>query len=471
MKRAVGFSLRVRLTVGTVALLALALCACCVLIISVSRSLLMEDAIAYTRREYDQLSTAMADNQPELGPDVSELLRTSVLRYRFMQLALAAGEDCEYVLQSGDGDIFNNSGVNAAAVLNTETLVGETTPLSKVLRLNGRDYCVAGYPQYLNGAEYTVAVVRDISATMDKVRTLSLRCVLICGGITLAAAAMTALFLSRALRPVHILKQGAEAIAQGDYTSRISLSRRDELGVLAESFNAMAEAVQGHIQTVEATSEERNLLLHALAHEMRTPVTAITGYAYALNHARLSEAQRRDAVEFIDSESRRLERLSTKLTQLVHLADGEITLAELPLSELERAAEPVLRALARESEIGLTLSFDGGALRCDCDLILLLLTNLFDNARKAGADAVAVSFENGMLSVADNGCGIPAEQLDKLTRPFYQGDPSRSQEGFGLGLALCQRIAALHGGELTVESQPGRGSRFSLRFYTSFTAP
>ena len=471
MKRRAGLSLRARLTAGTVALLALALCGCCVLILSASRATLLGDAIAYTCREYDQLSTALSENQPELDPASSELLRTSALRYSFMQLTLSAGEDCEYVLQGNGGDIYNNSGVNATAVLKLGENVSETAPSYRVLRVNGQDYCVAGYLQFLSGESCTVAVVRDISATMDQVRTLSLRCVLICGGITLAAAVTTALFLSKALRPVQALKRGAESIARGDYSSRISLNRRDELGALAESFNAMAQAVQGHVRTVEATSEERNLLLHALAHEMRTPVTAITGYAYALNHARLSDAQRRDAVEFIDSESRRLERLSTKLTQLVHLADGEIALTELPLSALERAAAPVLRAQARESGIGLTMDFGGGSLRCDPDLLILLLTNLFDNARKAGADQVNVSFENGILTVSDNGCGIPAEQLDKITQPFYQGDSSRSQEGFGLGLALCQRIAALHGGALAVESEPGRGSRFSLRFYNSFTAP
>lgn len=463
--------LRVRLTVGTVAVLALALCACCVLILSASRSILVEDAVAYTQREYQQLSSSIVPSLPEGGDDLSGLAKSAVLRYSFMTLAVAAGEDCEYVLQSEDGDLYNNSGVNAAAVLSgaAEPLWGSVP--YQMARVNGRDYCVAGYPQLLYGAEYTVAVVRDISATMDQVRTLSLRCVLICGGITLAAAAATALFLSGALRPVQALKCGAESIARGNYASRIPLKRRDELGALAESFNAMAEAVQGHVQTVEATSEERNLLLHALAHEMRTPVTAITGYAYALNHARLTEAQRRDAVDFIDSESRRLERLTTKLTQLVHLADGDVALAELSAADLERAAAPVLRAQAREAGIELTLSFGGGTLRCDCDLLILLLTNLFDNARKAGAGRVSVAFADGLLSVSDDGRGIPADQLDKITQPFYQGDPSRNQEGFGLGLTLCQRIAALHGGTLTAESEVGRGSVFSLRFpYNFFTS-
>ena len=123
---------------------------------------------------------------------------------------------------------------------------------------------------------------------------------------------------------------------------------------------------------------------------------------------------------------------------------------------------------------GAKLQFFKGTVCCRCekedeiygdaDLLLMLLTNLIDNAYKAGADRVMVSFEDGILSVTDNGHGILPEQLEKIMQPFYQGDSSRNQQGFGLGLALCQKIAVLHGSELKVSSTVGEGSRFWVDF-------
>ena len=139
------------------------------------------------------------------------------------------------------------------------------------------------------GRSYVVSVVRDLSGIRAQLRGLAVKCILISSLITLLAAAAAAVFLKRSLHPLDELRENAEAIAAGNYDRRIGTTRRDELGILANSFDAMAGAVRGHIREVEAASEARNLLLHALAHEMRTPVTAIRGYAYALQTARLSQ--------------------------------------------------------------------------------------------------------------------------------------------------------------------------------------
>ncbi len=460
--------LRTRLTVGSVILLVAALAACCTLVISASRKAILRSLTGATVQEVQTLADKLVGSIA-VDSASSEMVKRAALTNRFRYLAVTSDGKSEYVLQLDQDNLYNNSGINAYYVLNR---TGNSEAGYALVCLKGRDYCVAGQKWELLEQFYTVSVVQDITDDMDLVRSLTLRCVLICGAVTLLAAVLTALFLAKALSPVQTLKQGAEAVAAGDYTGRIDLKRRDELGSLAESFNAMAQAVSQHVQQVEATSEERNMLLHALAHEMRTPVTAITGYSYALKAARTSPDQQREAIDFIDFESRRLERLTVKLTQLVGVDDQPLKLSAIPLSQLEQKLEWILRPQAEEAGIHLTFHADiQDSVSGDGDLLLVLLTNLFDNARRAGATRVSVSLGSGQLSVSDNGSGIPKEQLDKIMQPFYQGDASRNQEGFGLGLALCQKIAELHGAHLRVESTPGEGSCFSLDFYNSFTAP
>lgn len=466
--------LRTKLTLGTMALLAAALCICCSLTVFALWQSQKTAAADYTVSEADALRQQLALSTLNLNPEDLPTTRYALLRYYFTQVARSSSEGSEYVLQEGTDNIYNNSGINVRAVLPAD--YGGNDRLiqidSAIVRLNGQDYCIAGYQEEQYGQLYTVAVVRDITQSMDKIREVILRCALIGGAVLLLTALCVVLLLNRALHPLRQLQQGAAAIAGGSYESRINLNRKDELGALGDSFDRMAEAVEQHVREVEATAEQQKLLLSALAHEMRTPVTAITGYAYALNHAKMTAEQQREAIAFVDSESRRLERLSSKLTQLISMENAPPALEQLSVSALLKTAGGILRPMAEESGVTLEMTVRGDdTVQGDADLLAVLLTNLFDNARKAGATRVTISFLDGVLSVADNGCGIPSSELEKITRPFYQVDASRNREGFGLGLALCRRIALLHGSDLLVESAEGRGSRFRICLYNSFTSP
>ena len=118
----------------------------------------------------------------------------------------------------------------------------------------------------------------------------------------------------------------------------------------------MAEAVQHHIDTVEKTSQERNMLLHALSHEMRTPVTAISGYAYALTHMRMNPEQQEEALDFVESESRRLERLYTKLTELITVTDQKVLLSPIKPEELQTQILAILSPMAEKQGIQLDVN-------------------------------------------------------------------------------------------------------------------
>ena len=458
--------LRNKLIIGTVLISAAALAVSCTLLLRTSRAALLQSAADYTRQEAGQLIIRFSSRVGGMGEDLSPSMRDTAMQYYFVQESVRSASDSEYVLQSDTAVLYNNSGVDPSDLRTIAgTAASGTDAAASVLETGGKMVAAASATFLSGGRSYVVSVVRDLSGIRAQLRGLAVKCILISSLITLLAAAAAAVFLKRSLHPLDELRENAEAIAAGNYDRRIGTTRRDELGILANSFDAMAGAVRGHIREVEAASEARNLLLHALAHEMRTPVTAIRGYAYALQTARLSQEQRTEAIDFIGSESLRLSRLSEKLAGLVGLDHVSVSASETDLPAWKAHLAQLLKDIP-----GLSLDLpEKGTLAGDPDLLTMLVVNLCENAAKAGADRIEVRFRDGVLSVRDDGCGIPEDQLELIMQPFYRGDASRGSEGFGLGLALCSRIAQVHGSRLTVHSVPGTGTEFSVDLYSSFT--
>lgn len=183
-------------------------------------------------------------------------------------------------------------------------------------------------------------------------------------------------------------------MTKGAYQTRIPLSegqlkRKDEITTVSESFNRMADAVESHINAVTAVADERRMLIGALTHEMKTPMTAIIGYAELLERAKLSEKQSEEAVSFIHREAQRLERLTQKMMQLITLTDGEdISLQDISARQLFDMAEETLRTIATRHDATLQFTENGERFAADPDLIIGVLTNLVDNSYSAGAKHV-----------------------------------------------------------------------------------
>ena len=163
---------------------------------------------------------------------------------------------------------------------------------------------MAGENIILLGSDCQICVVRNITGIFEQIRRLVFLCTVI-GVLVLAVAGVCIIvFLKYAFQPLERLKEEADAISEGDYKQRTTVRGKDELASLSHSFNTMAASVEQHITEVEETSEARNRLIHALSHEMKTPVTAICGYAYALRSVKMNEEQKSEALEFIDLETR-----------------------------------------------------------------------------------------------------------------------------------------------------------------------
>ena len=205
----------------------------------------------------------------------------------------------------------------------------------------------------------------------------------------------------------------------------------------------------------------------AFAHELKTPLTAIIGYADMLRSHRLDEEKSFMCANYIYTEGRRLETMSLRLLDIIVTKRQEI---ELQMVSAESLFFYLYDMYAAKKNMDFHFTYDEGMIRCDASLIKSVLINLLDNACKASepgsridVDGYAVS-EGYRFSVKDYGVGITEEEVYKITKAFYMVDKSRSRSrnGAGLGLALCEEILLLHHSRLEIESEPGKGSCFSF---------
>lgn len=311
--------------------------------------------------------------------------------------------------------------------------------------------------------------IEDVSYVWTKMEWLTI-CMLL---ITLAVTAVTVFVLSgilkRILRPLQELNETTKHMAEGFYDQRFHVLRQDEIGQLGESFNKMAEAVEARTHSLEESEKKKTLFMGNLTHELKTPMTAITGYAQTLLAAKLSEEQQQEALMYIYEECTRLERLSKKMMKLLEMEmDDGLAFAEISVESVFAAAQKSCGVILREKQISLKVVQHGEIFPMDADLMTDVLVNLIDNAVKAsrpGGEIILKAYEN-FIEVQDFGCGIPKEEQGKILEPFYMIDKSRSRKngGAGLGLALTAMIIRRHGAVLEIESEPGKGTRMILQF-------
>jgi signal transduction histidine kinase len=290
------------------------------------------------------------------------------------------------------------------------------------------------------------------------------------GIVILASAAVMLVLLAIVTRPIKKLTVVASQIAAGHYAERTQITTSDEIGMLGENFNQMAATIEDKIHELERTAQQKEDFVANFAHELKTPLTSVIGYADMIYQKDLSRQQVRDAAAYIMNEGMHLEALSFKLLELIVLNKEDFMLEELRADELLKDIGESLAPLMDKSHVKLEITAQAAYVHVEYDLIKTLLQNLIDNAVKAESTRIRLAGErNGrryIVTVTDNGRGIPESELARITEAFYMVDKSRSrkQHGAGLGLAIASRIAQIHGTRLVFQSKTGEGTkvRFSL---------
>lgn len=283
------------------------------------------------------------------------------------------------------------------------------------------------------------------------------------------------LLLNRIFKPLSQISQTSRKIAAGAYDTRLQVSGYNELSEMAQSFNHMAEEIQRQITELITTAEKKQQFIDNFAHELRTPLTAIYGYAEYMQKATMTEDDRLSAINYIMSESRRLQTMSYQLLELANLKNDRIAWEAQNVSGLFQSVKQTLYNKITEKEIQIEFFCEIDVIWGDACLLESLFLNLIDNAIKAcgmgGHIIVRAAIESGKKTVCiqDNGKGMTSEVLLRITEPFYRAEKSRNRRdgGAGLGLAICKQIVLSHGAELEFISHPGEGTTVRINFTTS----
>ncbi|MCL2045650.1 MAG: ATP-binding protein [Oscillospiraceae bacterium] len=289
--------------------------------------------------------------------------------------------------------------------------------------------------------------------------------------VVLLGAALSWILSFLMTRPLHRLSRVTRRIASGDLSYRADHDGKDEIGVLATDFNNMTDRLEENINELRDTMRRQEEFMGGLAHELKTPLTSIIGYADLLRGHSLSEDDRVDAANYIFLEGRRLEVLSLRLLDLIVLKKRDFTFLPIKIKNIVEDTTRLLQPALDKREVSMKNECDETECMIEPDLFMSLLVNLIDNARKAIDDSGAIIIQSRTLDdfceirVSDNGRGIPEEELTKIKDAFYRVDKSRSrsQGGVGLGLRLCDEIAELHDGEIMIESELGVGTTVIVR--------
>jgi signal transduction histidine kinase len=338
--------------------------------------------------------------------------------------------------------------------------------------------------QLVNKAE--ADVVAGIEASTDAYETA--RWIVVgfaLGSIALALGLGYAISWSL-LGPVKEIEKRLDEVAAGQFAQRVHVVNRDELGVLASNVNRMCEELGRLYQQLELASKHKSQFLANMSHELRTPLNAIIGVSEMLREDAEALKQDTEPLDRVLGAGRHLLALINDILDLSKIEAGrmELHLETFPLVPVIKDVAKTIEPLAAKNQNRVAVSCDGaiGKLHADQMRLRQALLNLMSNANKftkAGTITIDArdNKENGRewitVAVADTGVGMTPEQMGRLFQEFSQATSSTASKygGTGLGLVISRRFCQMMGGDITVKSEPGRGSTFTIRVPRIVDAP
>jgi signal transduction histidine kinase len=316
----------------------------------------------------------------------------------------------------------------------------------------------------------------DITEAVTRMRYIQNLLLIICIAFALLTAFILYFILARIFKPLSLVSRASRKIATGNYRERIPVHGKNELAAMAEDFNSMAAEIERQVKELKNEAEGKQQFIDDFAHEMRTPLTSILGYAEYIQKAAPTEEETLESAQYIIDGATLMKNMANSLLTLATLRGYTAVKNELSIPQLFIEVKQSLEKMLDAGNVRLALKCETETLCGQEDLLVSLLLNLCANALKAcpadGSGFITLSARGKtgtvVISVIDNGRGIPKESLAKITEPFYRVDKTRNRGdgGAGLGLALCRRIAEAHNAALTIDSTPDVGTKVEITFTT-----
>lgn len=372
-----------------------------------------------------------------------------------------------------DGEELSHAGVTISPLNLPEGFIQENMCALRPVSSDNHHYLLTASFIFVEGQQmelYTISDISEIYTLREKQVVFIQRMGLL---LSCCCAVLLLLWTIPLLAPLRRLNQLTQKIAAGQYSVRVPERGSAEFRELAHSMNVMADAVEANVEQLEQVAEDRKRFIANLAHEMKTPLTSILGFADILRISRtVSDDQRQEYAGIIVEEAKRLRTLSGKLMELITMGSTALTLTTVTIPDIFAEIELTLRPNVLAHECKLYVIPSRVSILCDVTLIKSMLFNLLDNALKATAKGGHILLyckynqekEEIRITVRDNGIGMSEETVQKATEPFFMADKARTRcaGGAGLGLALCAEIARVHGGQLQIKSQLGKGTMIQV---------
>ena len=288
-------------------------------------------------------------------------------------------------------------------------------------------------------------------------------------------AAILYLFSWYITRPLSKVTKMAEKLTKGEFDTRIDSSYKKmksyEVEQLGKTLNLLAENTENYIEEIKESARKKEEFMGNFAHEMKTPMTSIIGYADLLRTYELSPEKRREYSNYIYNEGKRVEELALNLLELIVVEKEKITMKPVDMGAFFKQLEAEVRFLEEKYHVKIKFDCQAGEIRGEVSLLFAAVRNLIDNACKASKEGSFVLVqgrnkqEHYEIFVQDQGCGIEENELERIMEPFYMVDKSRSRKlgGAGLGLSLCSKIIDVHEGELKIKSVLKKGTTVTVR--------
>ena len=316
--------------------------------------------------------------------------------------------------------------------------------------------------------------------------------------VILIAESVAMYFISRYMtKPLEKLNRVSEEIAQGDYATRVNVKSHDEIGLLAQKFNIMAQAVSDHVDELNDMVHRREQFVADFTHEIKTPMTSIIGYADTMRSLELPREEQIMALGYIFSEGKRLESMSNKLFDLIYLRQHDIKKDDVHMADFCAEVVKVVGPAYENRHLIIETAIEDAVLTVNRELLVTALVNLMDNARKASSEGGKVEItgkyvhdkvnstledkktqkndestddecaDTYEICIIDHGIGMTKEQADRICDEFYMVDKSRARKegGAGIGMSLVAVILEHHNAKLSVESEPGCGTTMRISLH------
>ena len=376
-----------------------------------------------------------------------------------------------YIIYKGNKILYKSGGL---AVNNSirQQLSENTNSGYETVPLGDKVYAVFLCASECNEQVYYLETIKDITEIYIERDSLyyqycaAIAVLIVCTGIIV-------MILSHMLTKSMIeLSDTTRKFAGGNYEIRARVKSSDEIGLLANDFNMMADSLEAKIEELVKNARKQEDFSAAFAHELKTPLTSIIGYAEMLRTMEMDREETMEAADYIYSEGKRLEVLSRKLLELLAMEKQDYESLRISAVNVIKAAVRINASMLEKRNIELVTEVGPGYIYGEYDLLVSLFANLIDNARKAVPEngKIFITGRNGAsgyeICVKDEGCGIPDTEIEKITEAFYMVDKSRSRKegGAGLGLNLCSKIVRIHNAEWNIKSIQGKGTEVIIRF-------